>query len=56
MIEGKTKGQEIKAPEEPTQPKPAPDLMAALEETLANVREGRGARAERETEEKTKTR
>ena len=30
--------------------------MEALEATLANVREGRDARAERETEEKAKAR
>jgi DNA end-binding protein Ku len=37
VIADKRKGKTIKAPEEPEQPKPAPDLMAALEETLAKA-------------------
>jgi DNA end-binding protein Ku len=56
VIERKRKGAKIEVPETERQPKPVPDLMEALEATLANVREGRDARAERETEEKTKTR
>jgi DNA end-binding protein Ku len=38
VVRDKKKGKTIKAPQEPKQPKPAPDLMAALEETLASVR------------------
>jgi DNA end-binding protein Ku len=37
VVRDKKKGKKIKAPEEPRQPKPAPDLMAALEETLARM-------------------
>ena len=57
MIKRKRKGAKIEPPETEREPKPVPDLMAALEATLANVREGRDARAEREEEkEKTKSR
>jgi DNA end-binding protein Ku len=57
VIERKRKGRKIEAPETESEPKPVPDLMAALEATLANVREGRDARAEREEEkEKAKSR
>jgi DNA end-binding protein Ku len=38
VVRDKKKGKTIKAPEEPKQPKPAPDLMEALEETLAQMR------------------
>jgi DNA end-binding protein Ku len=38
IVRDKQKGKTIKAPEEPKQPKPAPDLMEALERTLAEVR------------------
>jgi DNA end-binding protein Ku len=41
VVRDKRKGKTIEAPEEPKQPKPAPDLMAALEETL---RQTAGAR------------
>jgi DNA end-binding protein Ku len=37
VIADKRKGKTIKAPEEPKQPQSAPDLMAALEETLAKA-------------------
>jgi DNA end-binding protein Ku len=37
IVRDKRKGKTIEVPEEPEQPKPAPDLMAALEETLAKV-------------------
>jgi DNA end-binding protein Ku len=37
VVRDKKKGKTIKAPEEPKQPKPAPDLMAALEETLEKM-------------------
>jgi DNA end-binding protein Ku len=50
VIERKRKGAKIEVPETEREPKPVPDLMAALEATLANVREGRDARAEREEE------
>ena len=38
VVKDKQKGKTIKAPEEPEQPEPAPDLMEALEETLAQMR------------------
>ncbi len=38
VIEDKRKRRKIEAPEPAEQPAPAPDLMAALERTLANVR------------------
>jgi DNA end-binding protein Ku len=38
VVRDKRKGKTITAPEEPKQPKPAPDLMEALEETLAQMR------------------
>jgi DNA end-binding protein Ku len=38
VVKDKQKGKTIKAPEEPDQPEPAPDLMEALEETLAQMR------------------
>jgi DNA end-binding protein Ku len=41
VVRDKRKGKTIEVPEEPKQPKPAPDLMAALEETL---RQTAGAR------------
>jgi DNA end-binding protein Ku len=53
VIERKRKGAKIEVPETERQPKPVPDLMEALEATLANVREGRDARAEREEEKET---
>jgi non-homologous end joining protein Ku len=56
VIESKRKRRKIEIPEAERQPKPAPDLMEALEATLANLREGRDARAEREAEkEKAKS-
>ena len=42
VVRDKKKGKRIKAPEEPKQPQPAPDLMAALEETLARMSDGKG--------------
>jgi DNA end-binding protein Ku len=38
IVRDKKKGKTIEMPEEPSQPEPAPDLMAALEETLAGMR------------------
>src|SRR5215208_339571 len=38
VVRDKKKGKKIKAPTEPKQPKPAPDLMEALEQTLAQMR------------------
>src|SRR5215217_4281584 len=40
VVRDKKKGKTIKAPEERKEPKPAPDLMAALEETLAEMGSG----------------
>jgi DNA end-binding protein Ku len=34
VVQDKKKGRRVKAPEKPREPKPAPDLMAALQETL----------------------
>jgi DNA end-binding protein Ku len=42
VIEQKKKGKRVKAPEEPKEPKPAPDLMAALEATLEKMGAGGG--------------
>jgi DNA end-binding protein Ku len=49
IVDQKKKGKRVKAPSEPKEPKPAPDLMAALQETLERMgdgkqREGRGAK------------
>jgi len=38
IVKDKKKGKMIKAPDEPKQPKPPPDLMEALEATLAKAR------------------
>jgi DNA end-binding protein Ku len=38
IVRDKKKGKTIEMPEEQSQPEPAPDLMAALEETLAGMR------------------
>jgi DNA end-binding protein Ku len=45
VIESKQKRRKIEVPEPEKQPEPAPDLMAALERTLANARAGRDVRA-----------
>jgi len=37
VVKAKRKGETVKVPAEPKQPKPAPDLMEALEETLARM-------------------
>ena len=49
MIERKRKGRTIEAPEERDEPAPVPDLMAALEESLANAKRGgkKGGRSKR---------
>jgi DNA end-binding protein Ku len=46
VIVRKRKGQTIQAPRQERQPKPAPDLMEALQRTLQNVRGGNDPRAE----------
>lgn len=46
VIEGKRKHRKIEVPEPEKEPAPAPDLMAALERALDNVRAGRPVRAE----------
>jgi DNA end-binding protein Ku len=48
VIERKRKGQTIKAPEPEREPTPVPDLMEALERTLANVKAGEDPRADPE--------
>jgi DNA end-binding protein Ku len=40
VIERKRKGERVKAPDEPKEPAPAPDLMAALQETLDRMGAG----------------
>jgi DNA end-binding protein Ku len=44
VIEDKKKGKRIKAPEDAKEPKPAPDLMAALQETLDRMGSSRRGR------------
>ena len=51
VIERKRKGATIEAPEPERQPKPVPDLMAALEQTLERVRKGEDMLAAREQAE-----
>jgi DNA end-binding protein Ku len=46
VIEDKRKRRKIEAPEPESQPAATPDLMAALEATLANARAGRPIREE----------
>jgi DNA end-binding protein Ku len=50
VIEDKRKRRKIEVPEPEKQPSPAPDLMAALERTLANARAGRDIRADEDGE------
>ena len=45
VIDGKRKGERIRAPKPEKEPAPVPDLMAALERTLENVRGGQDARS-----------
>jgi DNA end-binding protein Ku len=45
VIDKKRKGQTIKAPQTEREPSPVPDLMAALQRTLENVRHGDDPRA-----------
>jgi DNA end-binding protein Ku len=56
VVKAKQKGETVKAPAEPKQPKPAPDLMAALEETLAQMGtgDGKGNGAKRKSGGKSK--
>ena len=46
VIDRKRKGQKIEAPAPEREPEPVPDLMAALERTLANVKRGESPRTE----------
>jgi hypothetical protein len=46
VIESKRKRHKIEAPKPGREPSPVPDLMAALQRTLENVRAGRDVRAE----------
>jgi DNA end-binding protein Ku len=48
VIESKRKRRKIELPEQEEEPSPAPDLMAALQRTLDNVRSGRDLRDEAE--------
>jgi DNA end-binding protein Ku len=40
IVQGKRKGQTVEVPEREKEPAPVPDLMAALEQTLAEVKSG----------------
>jgi DNA end-binding protein Ku len=42
IVQQKKKGERVKAPPEPKQPKPAPDLMEALQATLERMGSGDG--------------
>jgi DNA end-binding protein Ku len=55
VVDRKRKGETIKAPGKAEQPEPAPDLMAALEQTLAELERGGSARwsEQRQPEEAT---
>ena len=48
VIERKRKGKAIEVPTAEREPRPVPDLMAALQRTLANVRDGEDPRAARD--------
>jgi DNA end-binding protein Ku len=48
VIDRKRKGERIKAPTPEKEPAPVPDLMAALERTLENVRRGQAPRQARD--------
>jgi DNA end-binding protein Ku len=48
VINRKRKRQKIEAPEPEKEPSPVPDLMEALERTLANVEKGRAPRDDSE--------
>ena len=54
VIESKRKGGKVEAPEAEPEPKPAEDLMAALEATLANVKAGRDPRSAEKTDGESK--
>ena len=41
VIKRKQKGQTVKTPERQDEPSPVPDLMAALEQTLAEIKDGK---------------
>jgi DNA end-binding protein Ku len=41
IVAQKKKGERVKAPQEPKQPKPAPDLMEALQKTLERMGDGK---------------
>jgi DNA end-binding protein Ku len=46
IVAQKKKGEKVKAPSEPKEPKPAPDLMEALQATLERMGSGDGKKAE----------
>jgi DNA end-binding protein Ku len=54
VVKAKRKGETVKAPSEPKEPKPAPDLMAALEETLAQMGAGKRGGAKGKSGDKRK--
>jgi DNA end-binding protein Ku len=49
IVDQKKKGKRVKAPAEPKEPKPAPDLMAALQETLERMGDGKKGQGSKAT-------
>jgi DNA end-binding protein Ku len=47
IVQRKRKGQTVEVPEVEKEPSPVPDLMAALEQTLSEIKSGNGSRAGR---------
>jgi DNA end-binding protein Ku len=54
IVAQKKKGKRVKAPAEPKEPKPAPDLMAALQETLERMGDGKGGKGGGRSRQKAK--
>jgi DNA end-binding protein Ku len=54
VVDRKRKGERIKAPDPEEQPEEAPDLMAALEQTLADLRGSGGSRSSGKTSAKSR--
>ena len=54
VVKAKQKGERVKAPAEPKQPKPAPDLMEALEATLEQMGSDSGKRGGRRKGQRTR--
>lgn len=54
VVKQKQKGEKVKAPSEPKQPKPAPDLMEALRATLERMGDGRGRKSDGRSRQRAK--